>query len=132
MDATAYRTALEPALTLPLLETDPALTDLTTATAAFTEWRSGFEAIHEALPAGVAGQASAALDGLSGSLESVQNAYLDALRTEDRAAAVEALGGLRADLTSLRSALIADMGETGDSVADLIDQARVELASLLG
>jgi len=132
MDATAYRTALEPALTLPLLETDPALTDLTTATAAFTEWRSGFEAIHEALPAGVTGQASAALDGVSGSLGSVQNAYLDALRTEDRAAAVEALGGLRADLTSVRTALITDMGEIGDSVSDLIDQARAELASLLG
>jgi hypothetical protein len=132
MDATAYRTALEPSLTLPLLETDPELTDLTTATAAFTEWRAGFEAIREALPTEVTGQASTAVDELSASLDDVQTSYLDALRIGDRAAAVAALGGLRADLTTVRTALIADMTDVAETVSALIDRARSELSRLLG
>jgi hypothetical protein len=132
MDATAYRTALEPALTLPILETDPALTDLTTATAAFTEWRAGFEAVLEALPAGISGQSSLALDEIAAELEAVQTAYLDALRTGDRAAAVEAIGGLKADLAGVRQGLLTDMTGISDSVSAVIEQARERLALLLG
>jgi hypothetical protein len=132
MDATAYRTALEPALTLPILETDPALTDLTTATAAFTEWRAGFEAVLEALPAGISGQSSLALDEIATGLEAVQTAYLDALRTGDRAAAVEAIGGLKADLVGVRQGLLTDMTGISDSVSAVIEQARERLALLLG
>ena len=131
MDATAYRTALEPALTLPLLETDPALTDLTVATAAFAEWRSSFEAMHEALPAAGAGQASDALDRVSGGLEATQHAYLDALATNDSHAAVEALGALRAELQSIRQALLVDMGEISSSVSGVIEQAEDKLERLL-
>jgi hypothetical protein len=131
MDATAYRTALEPALTLPLLETDPALTDLTVATAAFAEWRSSFEAMHEALPAAGAGQAADALDRVSGDLEATQHAYLDALRTNDSHAAVEALGALRAELQSIRQALLVDMGEISNSVSGIIEQAEAKLERLL-
>jgi hypothetical protein len=132
MDATAYRTALEPSLTLPLLETDPALTDLTTATAAFTEWRAGFEEVHEALPTGLTGHASAAVDELSATLDGVQASYLDALRLGDRAGAVAALGGLREDLMGVRTALVADMSEITATVTALVEQARGELSRLLG
>jgi hypothetical protein len=132
MDATAYRTALEPALTLPLFETDPALTDLTTATAAFTEWRSGFENILDALPSEMTGLTSAALGDVSGKLETVQSAYLDAMRLGDRAVAVEAIGGLKADLLQVRAAMIADLGDLATAVDGLIEQARSRLAPLLG
>ncbi len=132
MDATAYRTALEPALSLPLLETDPGLTDLVTATAAFSEWRSGFEAVHEALPTEVTGQAPTALDALSAHLETTQSAYLDALRTEDRAAAVEAIGTLRAELQQVRHALLVDMGEISVSVSALLERAEARLEQLIG
>ena len=132
MDATAYRTALEPALTFPLLETDPTLTDLSTATAAFSEWRSGFGAMHDALPTGVSGQASVALDEVMLDLDSVQTTYLDALRTNDRRLAVEALAGLQAQMQSIRHALLADMGEISASVASLVEQAQVRLDQLLG
>lgn len=132
MDATAYRTALEPALTLPILETDPALTDLATATAAFTEWRTEFEAVRQALPEGVPGQSPQALDELSSGLEAVQTAYLDALRVGDRAAAVEALGRLKTDLVDVRAGLLADMAQISASVASVIDQARERLDALLG
>ena len=131
MDATAYRTALEPALNLPLLETDPGLTDLVTATAAFSEWRSGFEAVRSALPTGVTGQASPALDALSARLETTQSAYLDALRTQDRAAAVEVIGTLRAELQQVRHALLLDMEDISVSVSSVIEQAETRLAELL-
>jgi hypothetical protein len=132
MDITTYRTALEPALSLPILETDPDLTDLTTATAAFTEWRAGFESVRSALPANVAPQASAALAQVSAGLDLTQEAYLEAMRTDDRGAAVEALGTLRAELQGVRQAMITDLEAVSSAVSDLIDQARQELAGLLG
>ena len=132
MDTTAYRTALEPALTLPLLETDPALTDLTTATEAFTEWRTGFQATRDALPVDVAAQTSAALDDLISRLETTQTAYLDALRTGNRTAAVEAIGSLRADLQSVRHSMLMDIGGVSTTVSTLLDEARTELRRLLG
>jgi len=131
MDATAYRTALEPALTLPLLETDPALTDITTATDAFTEWRAGFESVRAALPTGVADQASTALETISAGLETSQTAYLDAIRTGNRTAAVEIVGTLRADLLGVRQAMLSDIGVVSDSVSSLIDEARTDLTGLL-
>jgi hypothetical protein len=131
MDVTTYRTALEPALTLPLLDTDPDLTDLTTATDAFTQWRTGFESVRAALPGNVAPQASAALDQLSANLERTQSAYLDAIRTQNRGAAVEALGALRAELQQVRHAMITDLGVVSEAVSTLIEQARDDLARLL-
>ena len=132
MDATAYRTALEPALTLPLLETDPSLTDITTATDAFTEWRAGFESIRAALPSGIADQASATLETISAGLETTQTAYLDAIRTGNRTAAVEVIGTLRADLLGVRQAMLTDIGTVSDSVSSLIEEARTDLTRLLG
>ena len=132
MDATAYRSALEPALALPLLETDPDLTDLTTATEAFTEWRAGFESVRASLPVGVAAQTSAALDEVSSGLEATQTGYLDALRTDNRTVAVEVLGNLRADLLAVRQAMLSDIAALSASVSDMIDDAREELDRLLG
>lgn len=131
MDATAYRTALEPALTLPLFETDPALADLTVATAAFTEWRASFENVYEGLPA-ISGQASAALEEVSNGLETAQTAYLDALRTGDSHAAVETIGVLKAQLQAVRNALLADMGEISTAVSGLLEDAKDRLDQLLG
>jgi hypothetical protein len=132
MDITTYRTALEPALTLPLLDTDPDLTDLATATDAFTQWRTGFESVRAALPVDMAPQASAALDRLSSSLEQTQAAYLDAIGTDNRGAAVEALGALRAELQEVRHAMLTDVGDVSEAVSALIDQAREDLTGLLG
>jgi hypothetical protein len=132
MDATAYRTALEPALTLPVLEVDPDLTDLATATETFTEWRGSFDSIRAGLPVGVATQASAALDEISTGLETTQTDYLDALRTGNRTAAVEVLGRLRAELLSGRQAMLSDMAALTASVSQLIEDARAEVDRLLG
>jgi len=132
MDATAYRTAVEPALTLPILEVDPELTDLATATESFTEWRAGFDSIRAGLPVGVAIGASAALDEISTGLEATQTDYLDALRTGNRTAAVEVLGRLRAELLRARQAMLSDMAALSDSVSQLIGDAKAELDRLLG
>jgi hypothetical protein len=131
MDITTYRTALEPALTLPVLETDPELIDLTAATDAFTEWRAGFEGVRAALPDDVAPEASAALNRLSADLDRAQAAYLDAIRTDNRGAAVEALGTLRAELQEVRHAMITDLETVSTSVSALIEQAREDLSGLL-
>jgi hypothetical protein len=132
IDVTTYRTALEPVLTLPILETDPDLTDLATATEAFTEWRTGFESVRSALAADVAPQASAALDRLSGRLDLTQESYLEAMRTDNRTAAVEALGALRTELQEVRHAMLTDLESVSAQVSTLIDRAREELAGLLG
>ncbi|MGH8949967.1 MAG: hypothetical protein ACRDX9_00940 [Acidimicrobiia bacterium] len=132
MDTTAYRTALEPALTLPPIETDPALADLTAATEAFTEWRTGFESTRDALPVDVAAQASSALDDVISGLETTQTTYLDALATGNRTAAVEAIGSLRADLQSVRHSMLVDIGAVATTVSTLLDDARAELDRLLG
>jgi hypothetical protein len=132
MDATAFRTALEPALTLPLLETNPDLTDITTATDAFTEWRAGFESVRAALPSGIADQATTALETISSGLETTQTAYLDAIRTDNRTAAVEVVGTLRADLLSVRQAMLTDIAAVSESVDGHIEQARADLTRLLG
>ena len=132
MDATAYRTALEPALTLPLLETNPDLTDITTATDAFTEWRTGFESVRAALPSGIADQATAALATISSGLETTQTEDLDAIRTDNRTAAVEVIGTLRADLLGVRQAMLTDIAAVSESVDALIDQAEADLTRLLG
>ncbi len=132
MDATAYRTALEPALTLPLLETNPDLTDLAVATAAFTEWRTGFEAMQEALPENVGSRALAALTALTSGLDATQTAYLDAMREADQSAAVVAIGELKAAISSIRVDLITDMAEISGEVAILIEDARSRIQPLLG
>jgi hypothetical protein len=132
MDATAYRSAVEPALTLPVLEVDPELTDLATATESFTEWRAGFDSIRAGLPVGVATGTSVALDEISTGLEATQTDYLDALRTGSRTAAVEVLGRLRAELLRARQAMLSDMAALTDSVSQLIGDAKAELDRLLG
>jgi hypothetical protein len=72
------------------------------------------------------------LDALSAGLETTQGAYLDALRTEDRAAAVEAIGTLRAELQQVRHVLLLDMEEISVSVSAVLEQAEARLAELLG
>jgi cell division ATPase FtsA len=69
---------------------------------------------------------------LSARLDETQDAYLEAMRTDNRGAAVEALGTLRAELQGVRQAMITDLETVSGTVADLIDQAREELAGLLG
>jgi hypothetical protein len=87
--------------------------------------------VRAALPGNVAPQASAALDQLSANLERTQSAYLDAIRTQNRGAAVEALGALRAELQQVRHAMITDLGVVSEAVSTLIEQARDDLARLL-
>jgi hypothetical protein len=131
-DALAYRTALEPSLTLPLLETNPDLTDLTVATAAFTEWRAGFEAVREALPAAVTGETSTALDELSAGLDATQTAYLDAMREGNGPGAAQAIGELKAALSTIRMTLIQDMTVVSDGAGGMLDDTMVRIAPLLG
>jgi nicotinamide mononucleotide (NMN) deamidase PncC len=57
---------------------------------------------------------------------------LDAIRTDNRTAAVEIVGTLRADLLGVRQAMLTDIGAVSDSVSALIEEARTNLSRLLG
>jgi hypothetical protein len=102
------------------------------ATAAFTEWRSHFQTVHEGLPARASGQASLLLAGVIEELDGIQFAYLDALRTGDQPSAVAAVGGLEASLLAIRDALLTDLGEVSNAVTGLIEESQTRLAPLLG
>lgn len=132
MDITAYRTALEPALILPLLETDPGLTDLPTATEAFTEWRSGFENVRAGLPSDIAPEANTALEALIADLEVVQTEYLDALQAGSRSDAVQVIGTLRANLLSVRQTMLSDVAKVTSAAGDMLDRSSTVLADLVG
>ncbi len=132
MNALAYRTALEPSLTLPLLETNPDLTDLVVATAAFTEWRAGFEEVHEALPADVARNTSTALDELVAGLDVTQTTYLDAMREGNGPGAAQAIGELKAALSTIRVALIEDMNGISSSATSMLADTLERINPLLG
>jgi hypothetical protein len=131
-DGPAYRGALEPILVAPSLETDPALTDLATATLEFSEWRAHFDSVRSALPDGVAATVTFALDDLGTRLEATQGTYLDAIRTDDRAGAEEVLESLESDLDSIRGLMMTTLSGLAGKVASELEETRALLGRLLG
>jgi hypothetical protein len=131
-DGLAYRGALEPILVTPTLETDPALTDLATATLEFSEWRAHFDSVRSALPDGVAATVTFALDDLGTRLEATQGTYLDAIRTEDRPGAEEVLLSLESDLDSIRGLMMTTMSGLAGQVDSELAETRALLGRLLG
>lgn len=132
MDATAFRTALEQSLTPPGLETDPQMTDLTTAALHFSEWRSGLETVREALPENIATKTRQALATFDNGLEALQSAYVDAMREGDQAAAIQTTSELSEGLLGIRAALLDDMTAISTEVALLIERAQQALTDLVG
>jgi hypothetical protein len=131
-DGLAYRSALEPILLAPALETDPALTDLASAALDFSEWRAHFESIRSALPEGVAGTVTLALDDFSSKLETRQSSYVDAIRTNDPQAASAALMELETELGSIRELMMTTMTGLAGEVDTGLDQARDLIGRLIG
>ncbi|MEX2251580.1 MAG: hypothetical protein WD895_05855 [Acidimicrobiia bacterium] len=131
-DGLAYRGALEPILLAPALETDPALTDLTTAALEFSEWRAHFDSIRLALPDGVATTVTAALEDFSTSLETRQGFYLDAIRTNNPQGAATAIQALESDLGSIHELMMTNMSGLAGEVDSELDEARTLIGRLLG
>ena len=131
-NALAYRTALEPALTLPTLETDPGLTDLVTAAEEFGAWWAHLDEIVTALPQGVAPDATDRSTFLLGELMNWQASYVDAIRVEDEVAAAAVLADLQAELDGIRvEVMAASQALTAELYANL-GAATQSLDSLVG
>jgi hypothetical protein len=117
---------------MPELETDPSLTDVTTAARAFGEWRSHLTNVTEPLPRTVDEQLSLQLDEFIDSLGRAQRQYANALQDNDGISATRVLDGLESDLDILRQRLYAVYDTI---VADLqmsMKGTQAELAGLLG
>lgn len=127
-EALAFRLALEPALALPELETVPELVEIEVAAGELIAWRSGYETVTGALPAGVADVTLQSAVSVASELASVQSDYLEALGRGDRAGAVQVLGVLRRRLQEVRRTLLADMVEIGFEATRRIDQASAGLS----
>ena len=114
----AYQAAVAPNLAAPPLETDPEAIALDQAARSFGEWQLSFTNMHSALPAGVLPRVGQQLEGVTGELNGVLGAYVDALREDDQQAATRILFELDTRLS--------EVGETMErSIVDI--QARVEL-----
>lgn len=131
-DAAAFRTALEPVLIVPAFETDPDLIDLTTATAEFGTWWAQMDRVGAALPQGVSAETITSFDSIRNEFETVQGAYIDALRLGDGATAAEILTHLQAELDGVRAELTAAMDSIASTATDQLTKAEAVLADLLG
>jgi hypothetical protein len=126
----SYIAAVSPILTAPTLETDPEAIDLATAATDFGSWISRFDQVRNALPDSVLSQVTAELDRISNSLETTQRAYLDALREDDREAALEVVRGLEGSMLGAWTLLVDEVDELRQSILGRIESARQALDSL--
>jgi hypothetical protein len=130
--ATTFRGVLEPALVPPTLETDSNLVDLTSAAAAFADWRAGYQQIVAALPTDVAPTAFQAAGDLGTRLESIQGAYVDAVRVGNSHEATSALNELTDGLETIRQAILSDMSHLAADIVARLDSADESLSELVG
>lgn len=128
----AYRLAAERMLVVPSLPSDPAATDLPSATEAVAGWRAEIETeIDELAPDVLAGYQSALEEWLR-SLDAWQGQYLDAVRQEDRQATGEAVAELEAQIVELRQGLLDELAQAGGELRSEIADARRQAERLLG
>ncbi len=130
--ATAYLAAITPVMTAPTLTVDPQLIDLATAATEFGEWRSHFDMVRGALPEGTMSRVTQELALLSGSLDPIQTAYLDALRLDDAVAAQTAVQSLQTMLATAWDVLVAETESLRDSLNARIASTRDSLDLLPG
>lgn len=130
--ATAYIAAVTPVMSAPTLTVDPQLIDLATAATEFGAWRSRFDMVRAALPEGAMSRVTQELALLSGSLDPIQTAYLDALRLDDAVAAQTAVQSLQTMLTTAWDVLVTETELVSDSISSRIASTRGSLDLLTG
>ena len=128
----AYLAAITPVLTAPSLITEPELIEMGAAAADFGGWRARFEMVVSNLPEGILSPVTAELTVLGGELEGIQGAYLDGLREDDQAAALEAVNTLEGRLASAWGLLVEEVELARTSIQDDINTASETLMSLTG
>lgn len=128
----AYIGAVTQIVVAPTLITDPALVTLETAVFDFGEWRNEFDGVRARLPEGSMSAVTRELALVSARLESIQNAYVDALRNDDQQAALTAVRDLEGMLTNTWSVLLEEADSVKQGILDRIDSARGSLGLLPG
>lgn len=131
-DSLAFQAALVPVLALPEFVTDPNLIALDEAARAFGEWQARFDGVRSALPAGVMSPVSIDLAVISGELGATQSRYLDALRSDDPAAAAATFDGLSARLETAYLVLSEELAQTQARVSVMIASALAAIDLLVG
>lgn len=128
----AYLAAITPVLTAPSLITEPELIEMGAAATDFGGWRARFDMVVSNLPEGILSPVTAELTILEGELEGIQGAYLDGLREDDQAAALEAVNTLEGRLASAWSLLLEEVELAKTSIQADINTASETLVSLTG
>jgi hypothetical protein len=119
----AYLGAVTPVMVAPTLITDPELIDLETAVREYGSWRSHFDSVRAALPEGTMSRATQELSLVSNRLESIQNAYIDGLREDNRQAALAAVRELEGLLSTAWGVLLQEAETAQTAVAARIESA---------
>lgn len=131
-EAYAYRAAVLPVLAAPSLETDPDLIEIDEAVRQFGAWQARFDEIRTALPADVMGKLTDELDSVSAQLDTMMTDYVDALRSDDQAAAADVVAGLERRLAATETALFTALGDVQTRVQRHIDSSLFALDLLVG
>lgn len=131
-EAYAYRAAVLPVLAAPALETDPELIEIDEAVRQFGSWRARFDEIRTALPADVLGRVTGELDSVSVQLDAMMTDYVDALRSDDQAAAADVVTGLERRLAAIETSLFTALGDVQTRVQRHIDGSLFALDLLVG
>jgi hypothetical protein len=125
--AYTYRIALLPALTPPLLETDPSLTTPEDAAAVFADWLATFDQVARNLPEGVSPEVDSALLEQTAALVSAQRGYLDALVDGDPELAAQTATAVGTSLNELETLLFDYLEATQETLDVLIEQVGTSL-----
>lgn len=126
----AYRLAVTPILARPDLETDPNLIALDEAARAFGEWQLQFDQVRTALPDQVLPDVTERMDLVSAELGGILTGYVDALRSDDMAAAQAVLSGLDNLLNELSDFMDVELDAVQSQVSRHIAEAENALADL--
>lgn len=130
--AYAYRSALLPVLVAPTLETDPTLIEIDEAVRQFGAWQAQFDEVRTALPEDLMNKVTEELDSISSQIDSMLGDYVDALRSEDQAAAADAVATLSRRLAGAENTLFIALGDVQTRVQRHVDGSLLSLDLLIG
>lgn len=131
-EAYAYRSAVLPVLATPALETDPTLIEIDEAVRQFGTWQARFDEVRTALPEDLMNKVALELDSISAQMDSMLGDYVDGLRSEDPAAAADAVSTLSRRLATAESTLFTALGDVQTRVQRHIDSSLLSLDLLIG
>lgn len=130
-EAYAYRSTVLPVLVAPALETDPTLIEIDEAVRQFGAWQARFDEVRTALPEDLMNKVALELDSISAQMDSMLGDYVDGLRSEDPAAAADAVSTLSRRLATAESTLFTALGDVQTRVQRHIDSSLLSLDLLI-